>query len=231
MILRGRRFYLATTIDAPEASQYDPIGALGVDLGIVNLAVDSDGTAYKGASVQKVMVRNELIKSKLQKVGSKSAKRHLNRISGREARHRRNVNHIISKKLVAKAKDTERAIALENLTGILAQTTVRKAQRRRHNSWGFYQLRQFVDYKAKIAGVPVVYVNPRGTSHTCPRCRLRDKGNRPTRELFKCVGCGFAGPADYVAALNIVARASVNEPIVAPTLTGSYKPMTSVMGS
>jgi IS605 OrfB family transposase len=84
--------------------------------------------------------------------------------------HRRNVNHIISKRLVAKAKDTGAAIVLENVKGIRGQTTVRKAQRRRHNSWSFNQLRQFIEYKAKLAGVPVIYVNPRGTSHTCPRC-------------------------------------------------------------
>ena len=173
LILRNRRFYLAAVVDAPEASQYDPVGALGVDLGIVNLAVDSDGTTYKGKDIDKIMHRNERIKAKLQACGSKSAKQHLKRISGHEARYRRNMNHNISKKLVAKALDTGRAIVLENLKGIRAQTTVRKAQRRRHNSWSFNQLQQFVEYKAKLAGVPVVYVNPRGTSHTCPRCGLQ----------------------------------------------------------
>ena len=231
LILRNHKFYLAATIDSPESSPFDPVGVLGVDLGIVNLAVDSDGATYKGESVRKVMVRNEKIKSKLQHRGTRSAKRHLKRISGREARHRRNVNHVISKCLVAKAKGTERAIALEDLSGILAQTTVRRAQRRRHNSWGFHQLRQFIDYKAKLAGVPVVYVPPRGTSHTCPRCGLQDERNRPTRNEFKCVACGFAGPADYIAARNIAARAAVNLPIVAPTLTGSHKPTNSFVGS
>ncbi len=48
MVYDQRRFYLAATIDAPEANQYDATGVLGVDLGIVNLAVDSDGTSYKG---------------------------------------------------------------------------------------------------------------------------------------------------------------------------------------
>lgn len=230
LILHNKKFYLAATLDAPEANQFDPVGVLGVDLGIVNLAVDSDGATYKGGSVQKVMTRNEQIKSKLQQCGSKSAKRHLKKLSGREARHRRNVNHVISKGLVAKAKDTERVIALEDLSGVLAQTTVHKPQRRRHNSWGFNQLRQFIEYKAKLVGVPVMLVEPRGTSHVCPKCGFEAKWNRPTRNEFKCVGCGFAGPADYVAALNIAARASVNVPIVAPTLTGSYKPTPFMSG-
>jgi len=231
LILRERRFYLATTLDAPEVSQYDPVGVLGVDLGIVNLAVDSDGATYKGESVQKLMLRSEKIKAGLQQCGSKSAKRHLKRLSGKEARYRRDTNHVISKCLVAKAKDTGRAIALENLKGIRGQTTVRKAQRRRHNSWSFNQLRQFIEYKAKLSGVPFVLVPPRGTSHTCPRCGLEAKQCRPTRNRFECVRCGLAGPADYIAARNIAARAAVNLPIVAPTLTGSYKPMTLVIGS
>ena len=236
LILRKRRFYLAVIVDAPEASQYDPVGVLGVDLGIVNLAVDSDGSTYKGEAVQKVMLRNERIKGRLQKCGSKSAKRHLKRLSGHEARYRRNMNHIISKCVVAKAKDTGRAIALEDLKGIRTQTTVRKAQRRRHNSWSFHQLRQFIEYKAKLAGVPVLPVEPRGTSHTCPRCGHEDKRNRPTRDRFKCVVCGFAGPADYIAALNIAARGQVSSPIVPtnflePQALVRNKPTISIVGS
>lgn len=236
LIFRNRRFYLAVVVDAPEPNQYDPVGTLGVDLGIVNLAVDSDGTTYKSQSVQKVMLRNERIRGKLQKRGTKSAKRHLKRLSGREARHRRDVNHVISRRLVAKAKDTGRAIVLENLKGVRGQTTVRKAQRRRHNSWSFNQLRQFVEYKAKLAGVPVLYVNPRGTSHICPRCGLQAKQNRPTRDRFECVGCGLAGPADYIAALNIAARGAVSRPIVPrnflePQALLRDKPTISIVGS
>ena len=208
LLLRNRKFYLAVIVDAPEASQYDPVGALGVDLGIINLAVDSDGTAYKGQDVDKVMHRMDRIKATLQKRGTKSAKRRLKHLSGREARFRRNM----SKRLMATAKDTGRAIVLENLKGIRGQTTVRKAQHRRHNSWSFHQLRQFIEYKAKLAGVPVIYVNPRGTSHTCPRCGLQAKHNRPTRDRFECVRCGLAGPADYIAALNIAARAKSAAP-------------------
>ena len=117
--------------------------------------------------------------------------------------------------MVTKAKDTARAIALENLKGIRKQITVRKAQRGRVHSWSFYQLRQFIAYKATLAGIHVVFVNPRGTSHLCPRCQHNVKQNRPTRDRFRCVQCGYAGPADHIAALNIAARAAVNLPIVA----------------
>jgi IS605 OrfB family transposase len=133
----------------------------------------------------------------------------------REGRFRRQTNHAISKSIVARAEDTKRAVALEDLGGIRERTTVRRSQRRRHLSWSFRQLRSFVEYKAAAKGVPVVFVDPRNTSRTCPSCGTIDKKNRPTREEFRCVSCGLAGPADRIAATNIAARAGVDRPIVA----------------
>ncbi|MHA2244811.1 MAG: zinc ribbon domain-containing protein [Candidatus Hodarchaeales archaeon] len=52
------------------------------------------------------------------------------------------------------------------------------------NSWSFYQLKIFVDYKAKLRGIAVVYVDPRNTSKTCSRyVRI---GSR-TNNMFKCL--------------------------------------------
>lgn len=214
LIYRNGVFYLAVVVDVPELDKYDPVGTLGVDLGIVNLAVDSDGAVHKGEKVDKTRGKLGKLRSKLQGVETKSAKRHLKKLSGYERRFHRDVNHCISKSIVAKAKDTGRAIALEDLNGIRSQITVRKAQRSRQHSWAFGQLRNFIEYKSALAGVPVIAVNPRGTSHICPRCGCNEKRNRPTRDSFRCVQCGFAGPADHVAAMNIAARASVNKPIV-----------------
>jgi len=231
LILRNNVFYLAVVVEAPEATKFDPIGVLGVDLGIVNLATDSDGMEYKGDGVERARIRYENLKSKLQSCGTKSAKRHLKRISGREARFRRNTNHIISKQLVMKAKDTRRMLVLEDLKGIRKQTTVRKAQRHRHESWGFWQLRNFIEYKATLVGVPTVAVNPRGTSHTCPSCGCVDKRNRPSRESFRCVSCDYAGSADYVAAQVIAARGVVNRPIVSKEFIGHLIPPSGTSSS
>lgn len=214
LLLRNGVFYLAVVAEVPEPPKFSPAGVLGVDLGIVNLATDSDGIVYKGDKVDKAMRRYEILRAKLQKCGTKSAKRHLKKLSGKEKKFRRNINHVISKSLVAKAKGTGRAIALEDLKGIRDRTTVHKAQRRRHNSWGFRQLARFIEYKAALAGVPVVFVSAKDTSRTCPVCGYIDRKNRPNRDSFRCVQCGFAGPADHVAALNIAARAAVNQPIV-----------------
>ena len=216
LIYRDGAFYLAAVVEAPEPSELDPVGVLGVDLGIVNLAVDSDGANYSGENVDQTREKKAKLRAHFQKRGTKSAKRHLKKLSGKEKRFHRDINHCISKKIVTKAKDTGRAIALEDLNGIRNQTTVRKAQRSRHHSWAFRQLRSFIEYKAALSGVPVKLVNPRGTSHICPECGHNEKRNRPSRNEFRCVQCGFAGSADHIAAINIAARADlVNQPIVA----------------
>ena len=128
-----------------------------------------------------------------------------------------------------KAKDTGRGIALENLTGIRDRITVSKAQRRNQHSWAFRQLRTFIEYKAKLAGVPVTLVDPRHTSRTCPMCGCVDKRNRRDQAHFRCTSCGFAGPADVIAARNIASRAAVNRPDAATALV-SRKPLALAMG-
>ncbi|CAB1129488.1 protein of unknown function [Candidatus Hydrogenisulfobacillus filiaventi] len=178
----------------------------------VNIATDSDGETYSGGHLNGLRKRHAKLRQRLQQKGTKSAKRLLKKRRRKEHRFATDVNHRIAKRLVAKAKDTGRGIALEDLTGIRDRITVKKAQRRRQHSWAFYQLRTFVSYKAKLAGVPVALVDPRNTSRTCPLCGLIDKRNRPDQAHFRCIGCGFAGPADTIAAGNIARRAAVNQP-------------------
>jgi IS605 OrfB family transposase len=220
LILRNNIFYLAVTVDAPEATPDDPTGALGVDLGVIHLAVDSDGEFYSGEAVDKVREKIDTVKASLQSKGTKSAKRHLKKLSGREARFRRCTNHVISKRLVSKAKDTQRVLALEDLKGISSRTTVRHSQRRRHRSWAFNQLRQFIEYKARIAGVLVKLVDPKHTSQTCPCCGFISKHNRVSQSSFVCQACGFASNADLTGAINIASKALVNEPIVSALPVG-----------
>ena len=83
-------------------------------------------------------------------------------------------------------------------------------------SWAFHQLRAFIAYKAALAGVPLVAVDPRDTSRQCPACGCIDKRNRPSQARFSCIGCGLAGPADTIAAINIGRRAAVNRPHAGP---------------
>ncbi len=134
-----------------------------MDLGIVQLATDSDGNLH-GEAVEKVRRRRHEARRSYQKTGTKSAKRRLKKLARKEANFRRNENHVISKALVALAKDTARGIGLEDLTHIRERTTVRRKDRAKHSGWAFAQLQAFVTYKAKLAGVPVVIVDARNTS-------------------------------------------------------------------
>lgn len=215
LLYRDGTFYLAVSVDMPEPDPSEPQGFLGVDLGVVNIAATSDGDTFSGKAVNNVRARYSRLRSKLQRKGTKSAKRLLKKRSGRERRFQKDTNHCISKALVTRAKDTKRGIALEDLTHIRSRVTVRKAQRRVIHSWAFADLRAKIEYKAKLAGVAVVAVDPRNTSRTCPVCGSVDKANRRTQSLFLCTGCGYSANADLTAAIVIGGRASVMRPDVA----------------
>jgi len=209
LVYRDGKFYLYATGEFPEDHPVEATDFLGVDLGIVNLATDSDGNVYTGEQVEVVRQKHARIRRSLgKKMGGKrgtrrGARRTMKRIGNREARFRRHTNHTISKSLVANAKGTVRGIALEDLNGIREQTTVRREQRARHGGWAFFQLRQFVSYKAKLAGVSVVIVDARNTSRTCHECGHCEKANRQSQEQFLCKACGHTANADVNAARNI----------------------------
>lgn len=207
LVYRDGRFYVYQVITVAEPEPYAPTGFLGCDLGIVKILADSDGQSYAGNHLNSLRHRHARLRRKLQKKGTRSAKRLLSKRRQREGRFARSVNHVISKRVVAKAKGTLRGIALENLKGIRERITVRKAQRRQQHSWAFQQLRFFIEYKAKLNGVPTALVDPRNTSRTCPKCGHCEKANRQSQEVFHCVRCHFSGGADHVAAINIAARA------------------------
>lgn len=216
LVYRDKTFYLHQVCEVEEPPESDPTEFLGVDLGIVNIAADSDGILYSGAQVNGLRKRHARLRSKLQSKGAKAAKRLLVKRSKKERKFATHVNHCISKGVVAKAKDTGRGIALEDLSGIRDRITVRKSQRRQHHSWAFNQLRQFIEYKAKLSGVLFRLVDPRNTSRTCPECGSIDKRNRPNQATFSCISCGFSSTADIVAAGNIAGRAAVNRPDISP---------------
>ena len=214
LVLRKGRWSLHTAIEVETSAPLPPRDWLGVDLGVVNLAVDSDGAQHTGAPVEAVRVRLQRLRTALQARGTRSAKKHLKRLSGREARFRANTNHVLSKRLVAKAQGTGRGLALEDLQGIRDRVTVSRGQRARLGAWAFFQLRFFLTYKAQRAGVALAVVDPRNTSRTCPQCGCCDRRNRRTQAEFVCIQCGFAAPADHVGAVNVARRAAVHRPTV-----------------
>ena len=215
LLYRHGTFSLAVTLDVPTPTPDEVTDTLGVDLGIINLATDSEGETFSGEQVERVRTRHQALRQRLQKRGTKSAKRHLKKLSGKERRFRKNTNHVISKRIVQKAKGHNQALAIEELRHIRTRTerTVRHSQRARQSSWAFWQLRFFLQYKAALAGVPLHTVDPRNTSRTCSECGHCAKANRKSQSAFLCQACGHTDNADRNAALNI-SRASVMVPIV-----------------
>jgi len=207
LVLRDGRFYLYASINLPDGAPIEPTDFLGVDLGIVNLEHDSDDTNYTGAAVERVRRKHTKQRRDLQRRNTRGAKKKLKRIARKESLFRRQVNHEISKHIVTAAKDTQRGIALEDLTGIRARTTVRRNQRHRQGGWAFFQLRTFLECKALLAGVRVVAVDPRHTSRTCSQCGHCEKANRKNQSEFRCLHCALSLNADLNAAKNIAGLA------------------------
>jgi len=203
LVWRNGTYFLHVTQskDAPDVTPAEE--AIGVDLGVVNVATDSTGEQFTGVEVRQKRSRFVARRAALQQVGTKSAKRRLQKMSGREHRYMKAINHTISKTLVHKAVVSRKALALEDLTGIREQITVQREHRYERHSWAFFQLRLFLMYKAARAGVEVRLVDPAYTSQTCSRCGYCARANRHSQASFLCQQCGFCCHADYNAALNI----------------------------
>jgi putative transposase len=214
LVYRDGAWFLYATVNYIEPPADEAQDVIGIDLGVVNIAVDSDGHRYSGAHVNSLRQRHRRLRAKLSRKYTTSARRRLNKRRRKERRFATWVNHNISKRIVAEAQRTKRAIALEDLKGIRSRIRARKSQRATLHSWSFHQLRSFVSYKAKMAGVRVVLVDPRNTSRTCPACGHCAKENRPDQATFQCQSCSLAGLADLIAALNIRVRgwAALSQP-------------------
>lgn len=208
LVYRRGMFLLATTCNMPDEPAQAIVDFLGADRGVKNIVYDSDGQRYSAKHLLNVRHRHRRLRRKLQYKGTKSAKRKLKRLSGKEQRFANDINHRISQQLVQTAKGTQRGIALEDLSNIRQRVTVRRRKRAELHSWSFADLGAKIDYKAQRAGVPVQYVDPRHTSQQCSVCGHIDKANRKTQAQFSCTVCGHAAQADYNAAQNIRLRAN-----------------------
>jgi putative transposase len=227
-------YYIQICVEKKPPKQQDTDKVIGVDLGRTDIAHTSEGDNWNGQQLNRVRDHYSKLRAALQRKASKgtrSSRRRcrqlLQRLSGKERRFQSRqrcvaktwVNHRISKVIVSRAKATNSAIALEDLTGIrerVNQQPRSKTERRRANSWAFYQLRQFLEYKARVAGVSLVLVPPAYTSQTCHKClHIHPDPAQSYRsgKSFKCGHCGWEGDADLNGA-NVIALlgAAVNQP-------------------
>ena len=133
----------------------------------MNIATTSDGHRAAGVRLNRYRKRQQRLRARLQAKKTSSARRLLKKRRRKEARFAADVNHQISKRIVAEAQRTGRGIAVERLTGIRERVRLRKPQRATLHSWAFAQLGVFVAYKAQAGGVAFVVVDAAHTSQTC----------------------------------------------------------------
>ncbi len=203
LVYRQGRFTLHVVLKLDDIEFVDNGQALGVDLGVCRPAVTSDNRFHGKKCWREVSKRRFRLKRKLQSNGSKSAKKHLRRLAGREQRFRRDCDHVLSKSILY-GITAGTTVVVENLTNIRqrVKATRRDAKRRLH-SWSFLQLKTFLEYKAETVGCHVVGVDPRHTSQRCAACGYIYRGNRPSQSRFVCRSCNHRANADRNAALNI----------------------------
>jgi len=211
LLLRDGQFYLSVAVTVQAAAAFPPTGVIGVDMGIVNVAADSEGNQYTGETVKKVRRKYRRQRRLLAPMKTPSARKHRKQMSRKEARFVKDTNHCISKKLVQLAFDRQKALAIECLQGIRQRGNgFNRAVRTELNSWAFHQLKLFLAYKSQRLGVTLIEVDPRYSSQTCSKCGHCERANRKTQEGFRCICCGFEANADFNAALNLKARGELS---------------------
>lgn len=202
-------------IETPEKLEVNSV--LGIDRGIIYPVVSSNNQFFNSKHLRRIKGKYQWLKSQLQSKGTKSAKRHLKRLSGKSQRFVRDVNHVLSKRIVEMPFE---AFSFEKLQIRRQKKNGRKFNKRLGN-WSPKQLLTFVEYKAEALGKTIVFVNSAYTSQVCSSCGHKAKTNRKGLS-FKCLKCGFCLHSDLNASRNIAelgkaefSRQVVNLPIVA----------------
>jgi len=201
--------YAYVSVSIPEPETVKAENWIGVDRNTVgHIAVVADPETGKviklGKSALYIHQKYKNIRKGLQKKGKYGK---VKQIKDRESRIVKDINHKVSRKIVDTAKETGKGIKLEDLTGIRNGKHDTKSFRYAKNSWSFYQLQSQIEYKAKLLGVDVAYVDPAYTSKSCSRCGLI--GNR-NKKSFKCPHCGHVDHADSNAGFNIAKRPCID---------------------
>lgn len=181
---------------------------VGIDRGLRQIMTiyDEYGNTkfFNGKSIAYKRKKFAYLRRQLQSKGTKSAKRHLKKLGQRENRWMSDVNHRLSKTLVD-YYGSDTLFVLEDLTNVrFATEKVAKAKRYEQVSWAFYQLGQFVTYKAHLVGSEVVQVSAKYTSQRCPKCgQIRKESRNHQLHQYHCPYCGFTTNDDRIGAMNL----------------------------
>lgn len=210
LVYKKGKFYLFQTVEVPEEDMEDVEEFIGCDFGITSIVTTSDGVEHSADGLNKYREHRQKVRSSIQSKGTRSSRKLLKRLSGKEKTYASIVNHTIAKSIVKSAKEQGKGVSIEDLTGIRFTSKKRnKKFRTKLGKWNFSMLRQYIEYKALLNGVKCVAVDPRYTSQTCSTCKHIGKR---TNKHFKCNNCGNDMDADVNASLNIatLGRAYVN---------------------
>lgn len=223
----GKQWFLllAYEIEIPEPKTTGSI--VGVDFGIKRLmvATNSDNPKtffFKGGVLNHRRSCIRYTRASIQSVGSRSARRLLRRMAGREAAVTVNLLHTASKQLIAYAVENgARRVVVEDLSNVRdASLKKGKDLRSKVHRWPYAQGQFFLSYKAAAVGIEFEKVDPRNTSRGCPRCGAVSASNRKGL-YFCCKKCGHQDDADRVGSENIRLRSVVASQCV--STTGSFK--------
>jgi len=192
--------YISVTIKEQET--FKPINHIGVDLNATShcavVAIKETGKVFKlGKSAQHQHNKYKFIRRDLQKKGKYKK---VKQIKNRENRIITDINHKISRFIVNQAVSNKASINLENLNNVRKNKNHKKSFNHTLHTWSFYQLKQFIKYKATLAGVTLSLIDPAYTSKCCSICGTI--GDRKGK-YFKCSHCGHVEHADVNAAFNI----------------------------
>lgn len=211
LVYNKGKFYLFQTVDIPDGEIKDVEEFIGVDFGLTDIVVTSDGIKHPADTLNQYREQRQKVRSSIQSKGTKGARKLLKRLKGRERTHATIINHTIAKSIVNHAKSQGKGIAIEDLTNIRFTSKRRnKKFRTKLGRWSFAQLRSFIAYKSALNGVELVVVEPAYTSQTCSCCH--HIGTRKNKS-FKCQNCGSDMDADVNASRNIASLgASINKP-------------------
>lgn len=214
----SEKIFLLLAVKIPKrGNDLDSTKVVGVDLGLNNPAYVAlnEGHARQAIGNRKEFLtprlriqqrRKEYQRTLQYTPGGKGRKKKLqalNRMAEKEANTVKTLNHSMSKAVIDFAlKHRAGIIHMENLSGIARDEKSRWVLR----NWSYFQLQQFIEYKAKMNGIEVRYIDPAYTSQTCLHCGNVDSENRSDkndRTVFACTACGAEENADYVGAKNI----------------------------
>jgi len=226
LVQRGDKIFLYITVRIPKPTPYQPKGVVAVDVNERYVYYGNSRQVARAETAVERAERQRRLAERLQQRYSwpkyEAWKRRRGVLSRIHHFHRRakNVVEDWARKtallIVANALAAQAAVAREDLTGLKERLDKLPYGYRKRMTWISYRkLAWWIDWQAVKRRVPVVVVDPRGTSTTCPRCGHKLVEVRP--RWMKCTKCGFEGDRDVVAVFNIERRAQVGGPLAAPT--------------